>query len=136
MANKRVISIGSFKESLTRHFPGCIQKDTSSLNGEQAAIAVWEFHLQGSLTTREVSPADTVGEITLSFWQKEEERARRPLQRRTLTTTDLAEMENFVQWCQEWVMGVIHVLTVAFEQPPDLDTEIQPGLAGLLERRT
>jgi hypothetical protein len=136
MAKKRTISIGAFKESLTRHFPGCIQATGSSINGEVASVTLWEFHLHGSLTTRGVSHADTVGEISLGFWQKEEERARRPIRRRALTTTDVAEMEEFVAWCAEWVGGVLHALTVAFDLPDaDVDIEIGPGIGPLLGRR-
>ncbi len=135
MATK-VISIGAFSESLTRHFPGCIPQTGESLNGQVASISLWEFHLHGSLTTKKVSHTDVAGSITLGFWQKEEERSRRPLKRKTLTTTDPAEMEEFVAWCAEWVTGVLHVLTVAFE-PADEDEgeqEIGEGLDGLLGR--
>lgn len=134
-APPRPITIGAFIESLTRHFPGVIPQTGSSINGEVASVTVWEFHLHGSLTTRKVSHSDTAGEITLGFWQKQEDNARRPTKRKELRTSDLAEMEAFVEWCAEWVTGVLHVLTIAFEPREDeADKEIKPGLAGLLER--
>ncbi len=135
MATK-TISIGAFTDALNRQFPGCIVQTGGSISGQVASITLWEFHLHGSLTTKKVSHSDTVGEITLGFWQKEEERARRPLKRKAVTTTDPAEMEEFVAWCAEWVTGVLHVLTVAFE-PADEDEgeqEIGEGLDGLLGR--
>lgn len=133
----RTISIGSFVESLNRHFPGCIHQTGGSISGEVASISLWEFHLHGHLTTKKVSHSDTVGAITLGFWQKEEERARRPLKRKELTTTDPDEMEEFVKWCADWVTGVLHVLTVAFEQLPDDpdDQEIADGIDDLLQGR-
>tara|TARA_Y100000310_G_scaffold57230_1_gene52438 strand:+ start:1053 stop:1466 length:414 start_codon:yes stop_codon:yes gene_type:complete len=136
MATK-TISIGAFTESLNRHFPGCIPLTGESISGQVASISLWEFHLHGSLTTKKVSHSDTIGEITLGFWQKEEERARRPLKRKTVTTKNPEEMEEFVKWCAEWVTGVLHVLTVAFEPLPDApeDQKIADGLDGLLNGR-
>lgn len=134
MASQRPITIGAFVESLTRHFPGALPQTGSSINGEVASITVWEFHLHGTLITRKVSHSDVVGEINLGFWQKQEDRARRPTKRRELRTSDTIEMEEFVAWCAEWVTGVLHVLSVAFEAREDPDNQaIKPGLSGLLD---
>jgi hypothetical protein len=129
------ITIGAFVESLTRNFPGLTPVRGSSINGEVASVSVWEFHLHGSVTTKEVSPVDKVGTVHITFWQKEVDRARRPLKRDELTTTDADEMEAFVLKVAEWVSGVQCAIDMAFtEQPDDYEPEIQPGLEGLLGR--
>lgn len=127
-----MITLEAYRAELKKQFPGCVQETGGSLNGEVASVTLWEFHIHGSLTTRKVSLADTVGEITLCFWQKQEGRQRRPLKRRSLTTKDAGEMVDFIKWCAAWVMGVLHALETAFESPPS--TAIGEGLLGLLDR--
>ena len=127
------ITIEEVAKSLAEHFQGCEQEQSTGIVSKSIKIEVWEFHLGVSVSTS-ASHTAVLGEATLSFIQASEDRARKPVLRRRLITTSLEEMEEFISWCDEWIGGVFHAISMAYEPLPDPEPELVPGILGLLGR--
>jgi len=129
--NPPEISSELLVEWFRRTFPGVSAARGSSLNGEVVSIDVWEFHLHGSLTTKDSADYKT-GDLLITFWQKPKD--SKPIKCRELRTRKLKELEGFLIGVRAWAMGVLHALDSAVSEPPEAAPPLLgPGLSDLLD---
>ena len=123
--------------SITRDFikftmkdklPGCRLRINDRMGGVVLAMTVWHYDISISLTEREVSLSDTIGEtlMTLTYLPKElkAEKPSKTIILRRLITNDPARVTLFIKSVRAYMRGIVLAINTATSDPADKEADI------------
>jgi len=96
-------------------FPGVKLEIGQQVGGRQVRLKIWQFLVEVSFCEKKIAHVDEAGSARVTFKSQPEPKGT-PVVTKTVQIRKAAEYQQFLDWVQAYLNGVLAAITQAMEQ--------------------